>query len=173
MSQLAIADELAAQGNKSCSTQLSHVIQIDRRISGADLLSVHKRRSGIGLTSLPVDPHLDRSTLGVLIGDGRISRLADTVDVDVNLSGPSTSVGASHLVQQVNRIVWQSVDDLIGVQRYLPLFNRPQIDTTVGPLNRQQVQAAASRTKVIARTQLLAATLKRLFNQVIDVEVKN
>ena len=119
------------------------------------------RRRGPGLA---VNPHLNGSPLGVLVGDGRIGVDADAADVDVGLV--STRARAHHVVQQVNSVYRQGVGDRALRQRDRPLLHSPQIYAPVGPLNRQQVKTTSSSAQVITRAHFYSATLKCLFAKV-------
>ena len=119
------------------------------------------RRRGSGLA---VNPHLNGSPLGVLVGDGRVGVDADAADVDVGLV--SARARAHHVVQQVNSIHWQSVGDRALRQRDRPLLHSPQIYPLVGPRNKQKVKTTSSSAQVIAGADFYPAHLIRLFANV-------
>ena len=50
--------------------------------------------------------------------------------------------------------------------------DRPHVDTAVGPVSEHDIQTAAGCTQVISRTQLSTRALKRLLDQLGQVEVK-
>jgi hypothetical protein len=54
----------------------------------------------------------------------------------------------------------------------LALLNSPQVNTTVSPVSKKQIEGATRSTEIIARTKLRATTLKRFLNYLREIKIK-
>jgi len=119
---------------------------------------------------LAVNPHLNWTAGGILVWNAHVRWLRDAGNRHVTLCLART--GTCHCVQQVDGVRWDSIDGLASVHYDLALLNRPQVDATVGPFNRQKVQRTTGCAHLISGAQLLTATLKGVFNQLGQVQVE-
>ena len=77
--------------------------------------------------------------MGDLVGDRGISRNTDAGDRQVSLRGCIVCLGADHMLQQINRVVWQGICVYTLLEGDHAGVNRPHIDATVGPIGKHDV----------------------------------
>ena len=104
-------------------------------------LGVRYPRRRIISTRLTVNPHLNRTSLRVLVRYSCVGIYADACNVDVGL--PRPRLRAHDMFKKINGISRKVVGDLPLHQGDRALLNSPQVYTSVGPLNGEEVQATA------------------------------